>query len=695
LSQRHNILRASIQVAAIFVAMTGQSHGQTSDSWVIGGQTGEPWADAAKQWIALDDSVNPGAVQPLQISHEFNVMRETVRSAAVSTQRNLFGWRWTLHKGPRLIEADTLQVGWHPRLWNAGAENAKALSTELNLVDGDEITAALSFSQNSTQKKNGTPSGIKFMTFDLGVSVPIDSVVFFPPQSGITEGQRSRELFPINFEISRSNTPAEWLIFEDETTSIGSGGYHPLDEVIGATFANNSSVVSLTPPPAFTRFLRFRVGQEMRTVLMAEFKAFGRGYPQEARYVSEPHFFGTPVSFGSVTWNFTRYRQAPSGEIVEDPTAPVELVLRTRAGGDSDPMAYFIFDDLGRPLRVESIDYFKAPAVEGRFSEGVPGFRASRDDDTENWNNWSVAYEHSGAQNKSSDGSKYLQFEFQIVTEDPLTFGVLDSLSFEVSPLLADSALAEVSLDGSPVTIEGQIEVPLGVDTLFVYDLRTVAGDDALAGYDGLELLVPAAARFVDLEVDGIQLTEGVDFELAEETGRIVLLFPQSIQTDTAMRVRFRSAIFQASIFLEGRIFNQEAGVRLPQSVEAGNARTDVSSNDVQVIASDTRFGVLRQVSLSTPVITPNGDGANDEVAVIFDLYGVQDSGLSIEIYDLAGRRVRVVMAGRAESGPFAPTWDGKDDAGEAVAPGLYLIRVEVDVDDGTLARIQPVAVAY
>ncbi|MBT6149114.1 MAG: hypothetical protein HOH74_26995, partial [Gemmatimonadetes bacterium] len=74
---------------------------------------------------------------------------------------------------------------------------------------------------------------------------------------------------------------------------------------------------------------------------------------------------------------------------------------------------------------------------------------------------------------------------------------------------------------------------------------------------------------------------------------------------------------------------------------------------------------------------------------------GVQDSGLSIEIYDLAGRRVRVVMAGRAESGPFAPTWDGKDDAGEAVAPGLYLIRVEVDVDDGTLARIQPVAVAY
>ena len=160
MSRRRNILPMVLALAATAGQIQGQTDSQTGDFWVIGGQSGEPWAEAAKQWIALDDSVHPGAVQPFQITHEFNVLREPVRSAVVSTQRNLFGWRWTLHKGPRLIEADTLQVGWHPRIWNAGGENAKALPTEVNLVDGDEITAALSFRQNTTQKKNGTPSGV-------------------------------------------------------------------------------------------------------------------------------------------------------------------------------------------------------------------------------------------------------------------------------------------------------------------------------------------------------------------------------------------------------------------------------------------------------------------------------------------------------------------------------------------------------
>lgn len=686
----------TVGLTAIAFAMSSQVLAQDSGAWVIGGQSGDSWAEAATQWIALDDSTRIGAVQTQQILPGVNVLRESVRSAAVSTQRSLFGYRWTIQKGPRQIEADTLQVGWHPRLWDAGEENAASVFGDLGLVDGDEISAAITHSQSQAQKEKGDPSSVKFWTMDLGVSIPIDSVVFLPPQSGINaDNQRQRELFPSNFEVSRTNTPVEWLIFEDETTSTGSSGYHPLDEIIGSTFNNNSSIVSLTAPLDFTRFLRFRFGQEQRTILLAEIKAFGRGYPQEARYISEPHFFGAPVSFGSVNWRFTKYRQVPSGEIVEDPNAPVELVLRTRAGSDADPTTYFIFDDLGRELQVESVEYFRAPRVDGRFSEGVPGFRARRDDDVANWNNWSVAYERSGAENKSSDGSKYLQFQFQIVTEDPMTFGVLDSISFEVSPLLADSALAEISIDGAINVDVTQVEVPMGVDTLFVYDLRTVAGQDGLAGYDGIELSVPAAARFVGLEIDGVPAAEGIDFEVTEETGSLRLLFPAQITQDRSMRIRFRSAIFQASLFLEGRIFSGETGPSLPQSIEAGDARQDVGSNSVQVIASDTQFGVLRQIELSTPVVTPNGDGVNDESTIHFDLFGVQDGGLTIEVLDLAGRRVRVVLDGRASSGPFSPAWDGRDDEGQHVPPGMYVIRVEVGVDEGAITRMQPIAVAY
>jgi hypothetical protein len=678
---------------ASLVLLASQSMAQTTDSWIVGGQTGEPWKQAVESWIALDDTVRPGALQPLQIPRGWSVTREQVRTGAASAQKNLFGYRWAFTKGPRLLESDTLSVGWHPRMWQAGGVNATSGPTMRGLVDGDGLAAGFTHNRRS----DGLANAVTFFTLDFGVPVPIDSVVFFPPQSGLTsDNQRQSELFPSIYEVSRSNTPVEWLIFEDENVSTGTSGYHPLDEIIGTTFSNNTSIVSLTPELSFTRFLRFRFGEESRTMLLAEVQAFGRGYPQEARYISVPHSFGERVSLGKVTWKFTRFRQTPSGAIVEDPTAPVELSLRTRAGSDDDPKTYFIFDDLGRVLEVPPGQYFSSPRIVERFSEGVAGFRAMRGEDTRHWNNWSVAYEQSGDQNRSSDGTQFMQFKFEITTQDPLAFGVLDSLAFEVSPLLADSALAELSIDGVPIIELGNIEVPLGVDTVFVYDIRTVAGSARSVGYDGIEIDVPAAARFVDLEIDGNVAEAGRDFEIIESAGGIRLSFAEKIQRDISFRVRFRSAIFQTSVFLEGRIFDSDLSLtRLPQSIEAGDARSDVSSNALQVIAGDTKFEVLRQIQLSSPVITPNGDGTNDVAEVSFDLFGVTGGDLEVEVFDLTGRLVRAVLIDQAASGPYAPTWDGLDDGGQLVVPGLYLIRVKVDVDEGTLTRVQPMAVAY
>ena len=693
--RRSAVLRGALHPLCqltVLMALTAGAAAQTTGPWVIGGQGGTPWQTAVQSWIALDDTVRPGAVQPLEIPRNWSMVREIVRSGAVTDFKNLFGYRWASTKGPRLLESDTLRVGWHPRMWQNGGTDANAGPTMKALVDGDGLAAAFTH----RGRADGMPNSATFFTFDLGVPVPVDSVVFFPPQSGLTsDNQRQRELFPSIFEVSRTNTPVEWLIFEDENVSTGTTGYHALDEIMGTTFANNTSIVSLTSDLAFTRFLRFRFGEEIRTMMLAEIQVFGRGYPQEARYVSEPHFFGEPVSLGAVSWKFTRYRQTSSGTIVEDPSAPVKLSLRTRAGSDDEPRAYFIFDDLGRLLEVPKSDYFSAPRITERFSEGVAGFRALRGEDDTNWNNWSVSYDQSGDQNRSSDGRPYLQFRFDIVTEDPLAFAVLDSVAFEVSPLLADSALAEISLDGVSAGGAGNLEVPLGQDTTFVYDIRTVAGAGS-QGYDGVELDVPPAARFVDLEIDGVGVERGVDYELVETVGLLRFTLSQAVRRDASFRVRFRSAIFQASVFLEGRIFNSDPeSLLLPQSIEAGDARADVMSNAVQVIALNTRFEVLPNITLSTPAITPNGDGTNDRAGIGFNLFGVTDGKLLVEVYDLAGRRVRVVFSERATSGPYRPSWDGRDEAGNVVVPGIYLIRVEVDVDEGSLTRVQPLAVVY
>ena len=678
-------------LAALGLALAaGPSVPQTD--WVVGGG-GQPWGEAAERWIALDDTTLAGSLQPQRLAPGHTVTRQLVRTGIATTQRNLFDYRWSLHKGPRQIEADTLEVGWHPRLWQGGGANALAPEVMRGLVDGDELTAA--FTHNG--RADGRPNSVRFLTLDLGVPVPIDSVVFFPPQTGLTsDNERQRELFARGYEVSRTNTPLEWLIFEDEDQSTGSVGYHALEEVIGSTFANNSSIVSLKTDLRFTRFLRFKFGEVSSTTMLAEIQAFGRGYPQEARYISATHDFGGRVSFGAVTWRFTRYRLGPGGEAVEDPDAPVTLDLQTRSGLDSDPKTYFLFDDLGREIEVDEETYFKAPRVVERFSEGIAGFRAKRGDDTANWNSWTVPYQASGDENRSADGAGFLQFRFEIRTEDPLAFGVLDSVAFEVSPLLADSVLAEISLDEPGAGADRLVEVPLGSERLFVYDIRTVAGGGALAGFDGLEVDLPPAARFLGLEIDGAGAAEGTDYALEEDGGRLRLLFPEAVVQDRAFRLRFAGAIFQSSVFIEGRVFNSDSQTAgLPQSIVAGDARADVASDGLQVVASDTRLKPLGPLTLSTPVLTPNGDGANDRVEIAFDLFGISGGGLDVSVYDLAGRRLARVLESPAAAGPYAPTWDGRDSGGRLAAPGIYVVRIEVDVDDGTFYQIRQVAVAY
>jgi len=679
-----------VLLAALFGAAAAQAQPST---WVVGGVSGASWSESVDRWIALDESVIPGAVQPREIPPGHSLVREVVRTGGTSSQRNFFGYRWAWTKGPLQLEADTLEVNWHPRMWRSGGVDAGILSIMRGLVDGDGLASAFTHKA----RIDGRPNGVTFFTLDLGIPVPVDSVVFFPPQSGLTDdNQRQRELFPRGYEVTRTNTPIDWLIFEDENTSAGSAGYHPLEEVLGSTFANNKSIVSLTPELRFTRFLRFKFGEVIPATLLAEIEVFGRGFPEEARYISEPHSFGEPVSLGRVTWRFTRYRQTRSGEVFEDPTAPVELVLRTRAGTDPNPKTYFVFDELGRFLEVPKSQYFDSPRIVEKFSKGIAGFRAKRGDDIENWNNWSVAYTESGDEIRSSDGGQFLQFRFEIITQDPLAFGVLDSIAFEVSPLLADSVLAEISLEGLAATRAGAIEVPLGVDTLFVYDLRTVSGAGGRAGFDGFELDLPAGARFLSLEIDGVAATEGTTFSMVSGNGRLRFLFAEPFTQDTAFRVWFHSAVFQSSIFLEGRIFNSDSAVAsLPQSIEAGDARADVGSNSIQVVAGEEKLTVLGPLDLSTRVITPNGDGANEQTVIGFDLFGVEGADLKVTVYDLAGRRVNALLDTRSAAGPHGPSWGGHTESGALVPPGLYLIRVEVEVDEGAFTRMEPVAVVY
>jgi len=54
---------------------------------------------------------------------------------------------------------------------------------------------------------------------------------------------------------------------------------------------------------------------------------------------------------------------------------------------------------------------------------------------------------------------------------------------------------------------------------------------------------------------------------------------------------------------------------------------------------------------------------------------------IKIEIYDLASRRVAVVDAGSATSGAHSAWWDGSGPNGDLLAPGVYLLQLEIESD--------------
>jgi flagellar hook assembly protein FlgD len=96
------------------------------------------------------------------------------------------------------------------------------------------------------------------------------------------------------------------------------------------------------------------------------------------------------------------------------------------------------------------------------------------------------------------------------------------------------------------------------------------------------------------------------------------------------------------------------------------------------------------------PVITPNGDGVNDEAALSFVLiHLVQPAASQVSVYDLSGRLVREVSTETVVAGVYAPAWDGTDEAGTLVPPGVYFARINVETATGDITQTRLVQVVY
>ena len=281
-------------------------------------------------------------------------------------------------------------------------------------------------------------------------------------------------------------------------------------------------------------------------------------------------------------------------------------------------------------------------------------------------------------------------------------FVELSDLSFQFgrnSP--ADRIVAEVS----PSLVEA------GADTTFTY-IAMVVNTSGRSGFERFQLETPArvtairsveiqnersdrlsGAEFGDLSV-GMPVRVG-EFSVEEvEDDHFTLGIPRIAADSTRLKIVFDTAVFRYGTRFRGGAFS-DSSTELPLLTEGGNATPELLT-DAQLVRVSVGSSIAGPVEIQPPVITPNGDGFNEETQITITVLHLLDpSPAEVDIFDLAGRRVRQLRPGPVVNGRFPLIWNGRTDGGDLVPPGIYLVGLEIRSDRRTERRFGSVAVVY
>ncbi|MBT3342286.1 MAG: hypothetical protein HN712_16135 [Gemmatimonadetes bacterium] len=644
-------------------------------TWRVGG-TGDAWNDvASSQSGALEVD---GGLQPLELETGANLLQLLQAS----------GLDW-INDQP-----DDYRASGQPRTWSRdGLFNQ--VDGPLALVDGNPST-----SSENIFKAAINQSGASFF-WDFGAPFPLNRIRFFPDPN-------DEDSFIKAFEIR---------VNDGETYNDIN---RPVYETLRRVEVNAESVVDLEFAPLQGRFLQLLVLSKTPFNL-AEFEVYGEGFVPVASYESELHPFGASVNFGDLRlWSSRLVREGGEEADANDrPTA----VFQMRTGADDSPFVYIrrdretgaqeevSFEEYNSRLprqalfqldpetgallgEVDRTTYFALPVNEqGPVRDFVKGDIRG---DVDNWSPWSVpiTIDSTGAIEtpvslQSPRG--FLQFRVAF-SGDADNVIRIDSLEIDHFPGLVTDAVGELALASDPRPETGIPEVAGGVDTSFVLDIRTDFVGANLPGYRGMRVTSFPAPVFEHLLV-GDPLQPLADAQvLPTDDGFDVFFDPVTAANNQPLRVSFKMRLLEHNTPINVWLINDVDSP--PHPVRPGDASEAISTGVTNAFTLETR--PIVEARLSTTVVTPNGDGINDATGILLILSQFTgDVDVDVEIFDLSGRRVRHLISGRQPAGASNESWDARDDGGDLVPPGLYLLRVRAKTDAETFQSAQSMGVVY
>ena len=425
-----------------------------------------------------------------------------------------------------------------------------------------------------------------------------------------------------------------------------------------------------TFPTRPTRYVGVTTVARADLLAIGELEVYGEGYVPRGIYVSPIIDMGALSDFGRLRWKGRK-----------DPGA--RILISTRTGADPDPNVYWRkteegklsqFDEEGRELTAEMYEALKS-AQKGGITY-----------DREHWSFWSGAYafEESIGEGELASPSprRYIQVRVEFLGSYRDT-GELDWVGFEVSqPPIAHYVEGEI----------WPVEVRPSERITFSYAIRPRM-KEADRGFDRLEIRTPIRVDRVRTVVrDGVEIP--FDVEMLDDPPRFVVHFPKVDVNGMRLELTFDATVLRYGTTFEGRVFDS-TGEEVAQRVIPGDAMPELEGNTLSV--KTVLGGELITLFGAVPSpFTPNGDGVHDETGIAYDLLQLTGPApVSLKVYDGLGRLVRRVYVGKDAAGRYARVWDGRDEAGDRVPPGTYLVRVSVQADALLDSKTGTVVVVY
>ena len=674
-------------VWALLTQGTGVAEGQ--DWWRLGGSSATTWNSVADFTLMVDDETVAGAIQPWELKPDENVIAK------------LEPWQRV-----RFPSDPDFRAG-HPRIWiDTGALGSAKTDGQKNIlpfVDDDSTTYVEQRGEAISAER------FFFYTIDIGNEVPLDRFVFFPPE-GVSPD--TDEPFRPNYIISDFSLTAareESGILQEEVERDYSGRDDPfccpLETVLVERERNTEEITVVEFPLQKIRYLRliplpdgfdlFGDPVTLRTAF-AEMQAFGQGFVSRSVWESQVIDLGREANLGRIEFGVSLWDKT-DGTLTRIEDAPVGVTVEIRTGRDATPIAYYGFDDLGANVEVTKRSWDRLIPLDTPGAIEAVGHRGPKVEDQDNWSFWSAPIRESGIHPRMPWG-QFFQIRVELESGSTFQFARVDSLRVEMGPLLADRVIGEIVREDELVPVGGRVIVDAGEPNCFIYAVHADFESSARAGFDALRILSPAEASFQWLEMGDPAVIVTPDSVVQDVDGFTVYL-PSRIGPRTGESQHARIGL-EARLFGEAGEFGGEVFLRqeenLLQRVEGGDADAEMGSDQLLVIASSTSAaGILGNLETGPGVLTPQGDGVNDRLNIDFTLYRIQQaSDVRVSVLALDGRRVWRATGTRS-AGRHRVVWDGLSDEGQLVLPGIYLVRVEVDADQGNESQMRSIAVIY